>query len=165
MDQKIQDVLEILEENAKITPEEISELTRIPPEEVREMIRSFEESGIIRSYRTIVDWGLVREAYVYAAVQIKVSLERGAGYEKIAERICRFKNVVSLRLLSGEDFDLEIMVRGKTMQDVAFFVADKVATLDHIQTTSTHFVLKTYKEDGVIMMDEGEEFKRLHVSP
>ncbi len=165
MDTKIQNVLEILEENAKTTPEEISELTRIPVEEVREMIRSFEENGIIRSYRAIIDWSQVREAFVYASVQIKVSLERGSGYEKIAERICRFKNVVSLRLLSGDDYDLQIMVRGKTMQEVAFFVADKVATLDQIQSTSTHFILKTYKEEGVIMLDEDEGFKRLHVTP
>jgi DNA-binding Lrp family transcriptional regulator len=90
-------------------------------------------------------------------------LERGHGYQKIADRICKFSEVKSLRLLSGEDHDLEFMVQGRTMKDVAFFVADKIATLEHVQSTSTHFILKTYKEDGIIF-DEAKEFKKQHVS-
>lgn len=164
MDKQTQDVLEILEQNAKATPEEISELTRIPPAEVREMIRTLEAAGVIRSYKTIIDWDLVESPYVHAFVQLKVSLERGHGYQKLADRICKFTEVRSLRLLSGEDYDLEFMIQGKSMKDVAFFVADKIATLDQVQNTSTHFILKTYKEDGVIM-EEKEEFKRLQVSP
>ncbi|MDY0266480.1 MAG: Lrp/AsnC family transcriptional regulator [Methanimicrococcus sp.] len=164
MDKQTQDVLEILEQNAKATPEEISELTRIPPAEVLEMIRTLEAAGVIRSYKTIIDWDLVENPYVYAFVQLKVSLERGHGYQKIADRICKFTEVRSLRLLSGEDYDLEFIIKGKTMKDVAFFVADKIATLPQVQNTSTHFILKTYKEDGVIM-EEREEYKRLPVSP
>ena len=164
MDKQTQDVLEILEQNAKATPEEISELTRIPPAEVLEMIRTLEAAGVIRGYKTIVDWDLVESPYVYAFIQLKVSLERGHGYQKLADRICKFTEVRSLRLLSGDDYDLEFMVQGKSMKEVAFFVADKIATLDQVQSTSTHFVLKTYKEDGVIV-DEKEEFKRLQVSP
>ena len=164
MDKQTQDVLEILEQNAKATPEEISELTRIPPADVQEMIRTLEAAGVIRSYKTIIDWDLVENPYVYAFVQLKVSLERGHGYQKIADRICKFTEVRSLRLLSGEDYDLEFIIKGKTMKDVAFFVADKIATLPQVQNTSTHFILKTYKEDGVIM-EEKEEHKRLPVSP
>jgi DNA-binding Lrp family transcriptional regulator len=163
MDKQTQDVLEILEGNAKITPEEISELTRIPADKVREMIRSLEAARVIRHYKTIIDWDLVENPFVYAFVQIKVSLERGHGYQKIADRISKFPEVRSVRLLSGEDYDLEFMIRGRSMKDVAFFVADKIATLQHVQTTSTHFILKTYKEDGFIF-DEAEEFKRQHVS-
>jgi len=164
MDKQTQDVLEILEQNAKATPEDISELTRIPADVVREMIRTLEAAGVIRKYKTIIDWDLIENPYVYAYVQIKVSLERGKGYQKIADRICKFTEVKSLRLLSGEDYDLEFMIQGKSMKDVAFFVADKVATLEQVQTTSTHFILKTYKEDGIVM-EEQEEFKRQHVSP
>jgi len=163
MDKQTHDVLEILEHNAKITPEEISELTRIPADKVREMIRSLEAAGVIRYYKTIIDWDLIKNPFVYAFVQIKVSLERGHGYQKIADRICKFTEVKSLRLLSGEDYDLEFMIQGRSMKDVAFFVADKIATLPHVQNTSTHFILKTYKEDGIIL-DEAEEFKRQHVS-
>ncbi|MDV0446386.1 hypothetical protein MsAg5_02190 [Methanosarcinaceae archaeon Ag5] len=163
MDKQMQDVLELLEQNAKLTPEDISEMTRIPPEDVTKMIESLEAAGVIRYYKAIIDWDLVENPYVYAFVQIKVSLERGHGYQKIADRICKFPEVRSLRLLSGEDYDLEFMVRGRSMKDVAFFVSDKIATLGQVQNTSTHFILKTYKEDGIVM-EEPEEFKRLHVS-
>lgn len=164
MNNKVQDILEILEGDAKITPEEISELVRVPIDEVLSVIKNCEDQGIIRQYKAIIDWERADATLVHAIVQIKVSLERGSGYEKIAERISKYKNVWSLRLLSGEDFDLEFTVRGKSMRDIAFFVADKIATLEQVQTTSTHFILKTYKKDGVIFMDEIEEFKRQHVS-
>ncbi len=159
MKDKVQEILEILEFDAKITPEEISDLTRIPAEEVSEIIEKCERDGIIRKYKTVIDWDRVDVPFIYAIVQIKVALERGSGYEGMAERISKYQNVRSLRLLSGEDFDLEFTVRGKTMRDVAFFVADKIATLDKVQSTSTHFILKTYKVDGVTFMDEIEEFK------
>lgn len=164
MKDKVQEVLKILEYDAKVTPEEISDLTRIPVEEVKEIIAKCEADGIIRKYKTVIDWERADVSFIYAIVQIKVSLERGSGYERMAERISKYQNVRSLRLLSGDDFDLEFTVRGKTMRDVAFFVADKIATLENVQSTATHFILKTYKVDGVTFMDEIEEFKRQHVS-
>ncbi|WNY28043.1 hypothetical protein MmiEs2_02230 [Methanimicrococcus stummii] len=164
MDKQTQDVLEILEQNAKATPEEISELTRIPPAEVREMIRTLEAAGVIRSYKTIIDWSLVEGPYAYAFVHLKASLKRGHGYQKLADRICKFPEVRSLRIISGEDYDLEFMIKGKSTGDIATFVMEKIATLDQVQSTSTHFILKTFKEDGVIL-EEKKELKRLQVSP
>jgi DNA-binding Lrp family transcriptional regulator len=95
-------------------------------------------------------------------IELKVTLERSQGYQAIAERIYKFPEVRSVRLLSG-DYDISLTVRGKSMKDVAFFVAEKIATLDQVKSTSTHFVLKTYKENGVILY-EPETIKRLPVS-
>jgi len=162
MDEKIKQILEILEENAKASPEEISALTGMSVQEVSQTISKLENSGIIRHYKAIVDWDLVGENYVYAVIGLKVTLERNLGYQAIAERIYKYPEVRSVRLLSG-DHDISLTVRGRSMKDVAFFVAEKIATLDQVQGTCTHFVLKTYKEDGVIL-HEPETFERLPIS-
>jgi DNA-binding Lrp family transcriptional regulator len=162
MDEQIRHILEILENDARASPEEIAALTHMSAQEVSQTIAKLEETGVIRHYKTIVDWDLVGENYVYAVIELKVTLERNLGYQAIAERIYKFPEVRSVRLLSG-DYDLSLTVRGKSMKDVAFFVAEKIATLDQVKSTSTHFVLKTYKEDGVIL-HEPEVIKRLPVS-
>lgn len=162
MDEMIRHILEILENDARASPEEIAVLTGMSAEEVSQTIAKLEETGVIRHYKTIVDWDLVGENYVYAVIELKVTLERNQGYQAIAERIYKFPEVRSVRLLSG-DYDISLTVRGKSMKDVAFFVAEKIATLAQVQSTSTHFVLKTYKEDGVIL-HEPETIKRLPVS-
>lgn len=162
MDEKIRHILEILENDARASPEEISTLTGMSVQEVSQAISKLEESGVIRHYKAIVDWDLVGENYVYAVIGLKVTLERNLGYQAIAERIYKFPEVRSVRLLSG-DHDISLTVRGKSMKDVAFFVAEKIATLDQVQGTFTHFVLKTYKEDGVIL-HEPETFERLPIS-
>ncbi len=162
MNEKIRHILEILENDARASPEEIASLTDMSAEEVSQAIAKLEDTGVIRHYKTIVDWDLVGENYVYAVIELKVTLERNQGYQAIAERIYKFPEVRSVRLLSG-NYDISLTVRGKSMKDVAFFVAEKIATLDQVQSTSTHFVLKTYKEDGVIL-HEPETIQRLPVS-
>lgn len=163
MDSKTRDILEILENDARATPEEISALVDMPAEEVEDSIRHLEKVGIIRRYKTVIDWELAGEDYVYAIIELKVSLERRQGYDVIAERLYKFPEVRSVRLLSGEH-DIALTIRGNTMKQVAFFVAEKIATLEQVQSTATHFVLKTYKEDGLIL-EEPEHVKRLPVSP
>lgn len=162
MDEKIRHILEILGNDARASPEEISALTGMSAQEVSQAIAKLEETGVIRHYKAIIDWDLVGENYVYAVIELKVTLERNQGYQAIAERIYKFPEVRSVRLLSG-DYDISLTVRGRSMKDVAFFVAEKIATLDQVQSTATHFVLKTYKEDGVIL-HEPEAIKRLPVS-
>ncbi len=162
MDEKIRHILEILESDARANPEEIAALTDMTAQEVSQAIAKLEETGVIRHYKTIIDWDLAGENYVYAVIELKVTLERNLGYQAIAERIYKFPEVRSVRLLSG-DYDISLTVRGRSMKDVAFFVAEKIATLDQVQNTATHFVLKTYKEDGVIL-HEPEAIKRLPVS-
>jgi DNA-binding Lrp family transcriptional regulator len=121
-----------------------------------------EESGIIRKYITLINWEKANEGYVYAVIELKVALHRKAGYDAVAERISRFSEVQSVRLISG-DHDLSITVKGKSMKDVAFFVAEKIAPLDGVQSTTTHFILKSYKEHGVILYEK-PKYKRLVVT-
>ena len=163
MDEQTRNILEILEEDARIKPEEIAALTGMTVEEVNQKIEYLEKAKIIRQYKTVIDWELAGENYVYAIIELKVSLERKLGYQAIAERLYKFPEVRSVRLLSGEH-DISITVRGNSMKQVAFFVAEKIATLDQVQSTATHFVLKTYKENGLIL-DEPDQVKRLAVSP
>ncbi len=163
MDEQTRNILEILEEDARIIPQDIATLTNMDVSEVVHRIEQLERSKIIRKYKTVIDWELAGEDYVYAIIELKVNLERKLGYQVIAERLYKFPEVRSVRLLSGEH-DISITVRGQSMKKVAFFVAEKIATLEQVQNTATHFVLKTYKEDGIIM-EEPDQFKRLPVSP
>lgn len=163
MDKQTRHILEILEEDARTAPKEIANLTGMTVDDVTKNIEQLEKNGIIRKYKTIIDWELAGEEYVHAIIELKVTLERKLGYKAIAERLYKFPEVRSVRLLSG-GHDISLTVRGNSMKEVAFFVAEKIATLDQVQGTTTHFVLKTYKEDGVIL-HEPEHIKRLQISP
>ena len=157
------EILEILSENARATPAEIATLLGLSEEDVAREIKDLEDSGVIKKYITLINWEKLEGSYVFAVIELKVSLQRKTGYDSVAERIARFSEVESVRLISG-DHDLQITVRGKSMKDVAFFVAEKIATLEGVQSTCTHFILKSYKEHGVILTDRPKP-KRLVVTP
>ncbi|MCL7413887.1 MAG: Lrp/AsnC family transcriptional regulator [ANME-2 cluster archaeon] len=157
------EILEIIEQDPKIDPAEIARLTGYPEADVRSRIKELEDSGIIRKYKAVIDWDKVGEEYLYAIIELKISLGDRSGYDAIARRIANFNEVRSVRLISG-DHDLSLTVRGHSMKDVAFFVAEKIATLDQVQSTVTHFVLKTYKEDGVTLFEK-DKSKRLAITP
>jgi DNA-binding Lrp family transcriptional regulator len=157
------EILGILSENAKATPAEIAALLGRSEEEVARKTKGMEEAGIIKKYITLIDWEKLEGSYVFAVLELKVALQRKTGYDSVAERIARFSEVDSVRLISG-DYDLQVTVKGKSMKDVAFFVAEKIATLEGIQSTCTHFILKTYKEHGVVLEDK-QKPKRLVISP
>ena len=157
------EILEILSENARATPGEIATLLGLSEEDVACEIKDLEDSGVIKKYITLINWEKLEGSYVFAVIELKVSLQRKTGYDSVAERIARFSEVESVRLISG-DHDLQITVRGKSMKDVAFFVAEKIATLEGVQSTCTHFILKSYKEHGVILTDRPKP-KRLVVTP
>jgi DNA-binding Lrp family transcriptional regulator len=157
------EILEILSENARATPAEIATLLGLSEEDVAREIKDLEDSGVIKKYITLINWEKLEGSYVFAVIELKVSLQRKTGYDSVAERIARFSEVDSVRLISG-DHDLQITVRGKSMKDVAFFVAEKIATLEGVQSTCTHFILKSYKEHGVILTDRPKP-KRLVVTP
>ncbi|MHC1631485.1 MAG: Lrp/AsnC family transcriptional regulator [Methanotrichaceae archaeon] len=147
------EILEILEDDARATPAEIATLLGLSEEEVAKDIKNLEKSGVIRKYMTMINWDKVDDGYVYAVLELKVSLNRDKGYDAIAERIARFSEIQSVRLISG-DHDISATVRGKSMKEVAFFVTDKIATLEGVEATCTQFVLKSYKEHGVILYDK-----------
>ena len=159
----MKEILEILETNPRITPGEIATMTGITEAEAASNIMEMEKKGIIRKYKTVIDWEKAGEEYVYAIIELKIALRSRTGYDAIAERIAKFPEVRSVRLISG-DHDLSLTVRGRSMKDVAFFVAEKIATLEQVQGTVTHFVLRTYKEDGDVLFEK-ERSERLAVSP
>jgi DNA-binding Lrp family transcriptional regulator len=159
----MKEILEILESNPRIEPREIATMIGITEAQAASKIKQLEKKGIIRKYKTVIDWEKAGEEYVYAIIELKVALRSRTGYDAIAERIAKFPEVRSVRLISG-DHDLSLTIRGKSMKDVAFFVAEKIATLEQVQGTVTHFVLRTYKEDGDVLFEK-ERSERLAVSP
>ena len=159
----MKEILEILESNPRIEPGEIATMIGITEAQAASKIKQLEKKGIIRKYKTVIDWEKAGEEYVYAMIEIKVALRSRTGYDAIAERIAKFPEVRSVRLISG-GHDLSLTVRGRSMKEVAFFVAEKIATLEQVQGTVTHFVLRTYKEDGDVLFEK-ERSERLAVSP
>jgi DNA-binding Lrp family transcriptional regulator len=159
----MKEILRILEEDPRISVEDIASMTGKSAAEVASVIADCEAKGIIRQYKAVIDWEKVGHEPVIAFIDVKVSPERGVGFDDVAERIYRFPEVRAVYLVSGMH-DLRVQVTGKSMKEVAFFVAEKLATIDRVQSTNTHFLLKKYKEDGVIFeVPEGD--RRLAVTP
>lgn len=156
-------IFEALEKDARLTPEQISTMTGVPAAEVAKTIKKAEKDRAILKYKTIINWAKLGEEDVWALVEVKVVPQRGVGFDAIAERIYRFPQARSVYLASGA-YDLAILVAGKTMQEIAVFVSEKLAPLETVQGTVTHFILKKYKEDGEILQG-GEGIKRLPVTP
>lgn len=157
-----EEILKILEENARISDKEIAKMVGMEEEEVEQTISELENSGIIRKYKALLNHDKAGIETVQAVIDVKVSPERNTGYDSIAERISRFPEVKSVRLISGE-YDLSVLIQGKTMHEVAYFVAEKIAPLEGVRNTVTHFLLKTYKENGE-MYEEEEKGERLAVT-
>lgn len=150
----MEEILGILENDARTTPEQIATMLGKPVAEVKETIKQAEENHTIIKYKTVINWEKVEREEVSALIEIRVQPERGVGFDSIAERIYRFPEARTVYLVSGA-YDLAVLVTGKTMQEVAGFVSQKLATLDSVHGTVTHFLLKRYKEDGEIL--NGEE--------
>jgi len=161
--EKSLEVLKILEENARIEAEEVSEMTGFPVKEIKEIIKAQEEKGAILKYKALIDWEKAGEEFVYAVIDINVTLSREKGYDDIAKRIAKFPEVHAVRLISG-DYDFQLVVKGKNLKEVAFFVAEKISTLPEVRDTFTHFVLRSYKEEGVLLFKD-EEDRRLAIVP
>ena len=159
----MQELLELLEKDHKQSLEELSLLLDRPKEIVAEQIRQLEADKIIVKYHTIINWEKAGVDSVSAIIEVRITPQREVGFDAIAERIYRFPEVRNLYLMSGA-FDLLVMVEGKTMKEVALFVSTKLATIEGIVSTTTHFVLKKYKEEGVIIEDREKE-RRLVVTP
>ena len=157
------DILHILERDARVTPAQIAAMTGRGEDEVREAITALEAEGTIRRYKTVIDWEKAGEPKVFAFIDVDATPERGSGYDRLAERIYRYPEVHSVYLVSGTQ-DLRVVVEGKTMREVAEFVAEKLAPIEGIRGTATHFLLKKYKDDGDLFVDS-EPDRRLAVTP
>lgn len=159
----MEEVLKLLEQDAQLSPEEISALTGKDVEDVRNIIKECEEKKIIRRYKAVIDWEKAGRENVFAFIDIKVIPKRDVGFDEIAKRIYRFPEVHSVYLVSGRS-DLKIVVEGKDLKEVAFFIANRLATIEGVTSTETHFLLKKYKDDRELFVDE-EPNRRLAVSP
>ncbi|MFA5398959.1 MAG: Lrp/AsnC family transcriptional regulator [Dehalococcoidia bacterium] len=148
-------IFEALEKDAKLTHDQIAEMTGVPVHDVQKIIKKAEKDGTIVKYKTVINWSKLGEEQVWALVEVKVVPQKDTGFGAIAERIYRFPQAKSVFLASGT-YDLAILIAGKTMQEIAIFVSEKLAPMDTVQGTITHFILKKYKEDGVIFEDDGE---------
>ncbi|MQY54990.1 MAG: winged helix-turn-helix transcriptional regulator [Dehalococcoidia bacterium] len=157
------EIFKILEEDARKTPQQIATMTGIPLSKVKAAIKQAERDRTILKYKAIVNWDRLGDEQVVALVEVRLVPQRDVGFDAIAERIYRFPEARSVYLMSGT-YDLAVMVTGKTMHEVASFVTQKLAPLDGVQGTVTHFLLKRYKEDGEILEVE-ERPKRVPIMP
>ncbi len=157
------ELLRLLQENALETPADLAKVLDSTEEDVRSKISEYEDSGIIRGYQAIVDEDRLELNRVRAVIEVRITPEREGGFDHLAQRLSRFSEVESLFLMSG-GYDLLVIVKGETLKEVAFFVSEKLATVSGVISTATHFMLKTYKDQGVLMQDEKER-ERLQVSP
>ncbi len=157
----LKDVLKILEKDARTSVDQIATMTGESAAEVTKEIKQAEKDRTILKYKTIINWDKLENGGVSALIEVKVTPQRDVGFDAIAERIYRFPQARTVFLVSGT-YDLLIIVTGKTMQEVADFVAQKLAPVEGVQGTITHFLLKRYKEDGEILTEK-EEVKRQQV--
>jgi DNA-binding Lrp family transcriptional regulator len=158
-----QQVLDVLRENARQNVDDIARQTDADPEEVEAIIDELESDGVVRGYRAVIDWNQTESESVRAAVELNVKLDRETSYDDVADRIAKFPLVESLHLMSG-DYDFLMEVEGDSMREVSQFISDKVAPVPEITQTVTHYVMDSYKEQGIVLGD-GSDDDRLSISP
>ena len=146
-------LLKLLSKNAHYTPQELAVMTEMTEEHVKSESEEMEKNGLIRGYKAVVDWERMDSANVSAIIELKVTPKAGLGFEEVALRVMKYPEVESVYLMSG-GYDLSVMVKGKTFQEVALFVAKELSTIDSVLSTSTHFVLHRYKELDVELLGE-----------
>ena len=154
-------LLELIEHNAKLSVEEIAEELGASVNEVVSLVADLETKKVICGYDTIVNWDKVTEEKCNALIEVKVTPQRGTGFDRIADRIARFEEVDSVYLMSG-GYDFMVIVNGKSMKEVSSFVFNKLASIDYINSTATHFVLKKYKDHGIQIQEKPSD-KRTNV--
>ena len=158
------EILEILANDARISAKEIAKLTGKSPEAVAKAVKHYEQSGAIVKYKTVINHDLVRDSnsFVRALIEVSVAPQKGVGFDHVAERLYNFPEVVSCYLVSGA-YDLLLVVEGENLQTVSNFIASKLSPMEHVRGTTTHFLLQKYKEDGQILKKKARG-KRLNIS-
>lgn len=145
-------LLKLLNKNARYTISELAGMLGETEEKVAEDLKSLEDEGVVNGYKPIINWEKVDSVMVSAIIELKVTPKSGLGFEEVAERVMRYREVESVYLMSG-GYDLCVLVKGKTFQQVAMFVAKELSTIDSVVSTATHFVLRRYKEQDVCLFD------------
>jgi DNA-binding Lrp family transcriptional regulator len=160
----MKEIFEILEQNGRATPGQIATMVDKPVREVKRIIKQAEKDGTILKYKALVNWPKLGKEDIWALIEVRVTPQRDVGFDAIAERIYEFPEVYSAYLVSGT-YDLAILVRGRNMQEISSFVAEKLAPLHQVQSTVTHFLLKRYKESGETFHFPKETNRRLPITP
>lgn len=158
------EILEILENDARLTPDEVAKLTGQKTTDVSKKIKQYEKNGTIVKYKTVINHEMVRDqkSFVRALIEVSVAPQKDVGFDAIAERIYSFPEVTSCYLVSGA-YDLLVIVEGETIQTASEFIATKLSSMSGVQRTTTHFLLKKYKEDGQILKKVNQN-QRLNIS-
>ena len=159
----MEEIFEILEQNARATPEQISAMLGTPVSKVEKIIKRAEKDGTIVKYKTIINWAQLGKEEIWALIEVKIAPQRDVGFDAIAERIYQFPQVFSAYLVSGA-YDLAVLVKGESMREISSFVTERLSPLESVQSTVTHFLLKRYKENGEIFRPSSEN-KRLPITP
>lgn len=153
-------LLQLLEQDCTLTPEQLASMTDMTVEEVKAAIKRYEEDKVILGYQAIVDWDRTQREAVTALIEVKVTPQRGEGFDRVAERIYQYDEVESVYLMSGA-FDLTVIISGRTLKEVAQFVGQRLAPLEGVTGTATHFILKKYKEKHLIFKKHEEQEREL----
>lgn len=157
----MEEILSILDkEKGNVSRAKIAQMLGKDEHEVAESIEKMEKENVIVGYKTIVNWDKTDKDVVVALIELRITPQRGEGFDKVAERIYKYPQVKSLYLMSGA-YDLAVTIEGKSMKEVALFVAQKLAPMDSIISTATHFVLKKYKEEGIIFEDDEKDTRQV----
>ena len=153
-------LLNLLDKNCRMKDEQLAVLLGVSTDEVAQAIAAYENKGVIRGYKAVIDWDKTDREYVIARIEIRVIPMRDHGFDEIARTIYSFDEVETCYLMSG-GYDLAVTVAGKSFKDVALFVSHKLAPIDAVQSTSTHFVLKKYKERGILLADKEKDMREV----
>lgn len=156
-------LLSIIEKNSRIDIRELAIIMGAPEIEIANELKALEEEGIICGYHTLIDWEKTSIEKVSALIEVRVTPQRGQGFDNIAERIYKYPEVYSVYLISG-GYDLLVSLEGKSLKDISSFVSDKLSTMDSVLSTATHFILKKYKDHGTILTKKYAD-ERMKVTP
>jgi DNA-binding Lrp family transcriptional regulator len=159
----MKEIFKILEQNARATPAQIATMVDKPVSAVKKIIKQAEKDGTILKYKAIINWSKLGKEDIQALIEVRVTPQRNVGFDAIAERIYQFPEVYSAYVVSGT-YDLAILVKGKNMQEISSFVTEKLAPLERVQSTVTHFLLKRYKENGETFHLPKETNRRLPIT-
>ncbi len=158
-----EEILNFIEKNSRIDLKEVAVCLGMTEIDVANELAAMESEGIICGYHTLIDWDKVTQEKIHALIEVKVTPQRGKGFDEVAERIYKYPEVTATYLISG-GFDLLVFMEGKTLKEISMFVSQKLSTLDSILSTTTHFVLKKYKDHGIVLNQKNED-ERMIMTP
>lgn len=157
-------ILDVIGKNSRFSSEDLAAMLGTDEKTIENEIKSMEDNKIICGYPALINWDNTDNEMVTALIEVNVTPQRDMGFNKVAERIYKFEEVESVYLMSG-DFDLTVIIQGRSMKEVAMFVSEKLSTLEYVNSTETYFVMKKYKEHGIIMEKEHDDKERMLVTP